>query len=90
MRLRQFIMILPFLWAASDVKAQVPEKFSSMPGQWQLTLDGIKSKAQSLVIENNALQVEYRQLIGQVQNLQQSINDQQNKNEQLARHLPFR
>ena len=42
------------------------------------------------MVENNGLQVEYRQLIGQVQELQQSINDQQNKNEQMDRFLKER
>ena len=67
-----------------------PKESSSVPEQWQLTLDVIKSKAQTLVIENNGLQVEYRQLIEQLQKLQQSINDQQNKNEQMGRFLKER
>ena len=54
-----------------------------MPEQWQLTLDVIKSKAQSLMVENNGLQMQYRQLIGEVQKLQQSIDDQQYKNTQM-------
>lgn len=83
MRLRQFIIMLPFLWWGFDARAQVPDELSSMPEQWQLTLDGIKSKAQTLMVENNGLQVEYRELLGQVQKLQQSIDDQQNKNEQM-------
>ena len=61
-----------------------------MPEQWQLTLDVIKSKAQNLMVENNGLQVEYRQLIGQVQELQQAIADQQYKNEQKSRFLKER
>jgi hypothetical protein len=83
MRLCPFIFILPLLWLGSDVKAQVPEEFSSMPEQWQLTLDVIKSKAQNLLVENNGLEVEYRQLIGQAQRLQRSIEGQQDKNGQL-------
>ncbi len=70
--------------------AQVPEGPSSMPEQWQLTLDVIKSKAQTLLVENNGLQGEYRQFIGQVQKLQQSINDQQAKNEQIGSFLKER
>ncbi len=54
-----------------------------MPEQWQLTLDVIKSKVQTLVIENNRLQAQYRKLTDQAQKLQQSIDDQQNKNEQM-------
>ncbi len=61
-----------------------------MPEQWQLTLDVIKSKAQTLVIENNGLQGEYQQLMGQAQKLQQSIYDQKNKNEQMSRFLKER
>ena len=61
-----------------------------MPEQWQLTLDVIKSKAQTLKIENNGLQVEYRQLIGEVQKLRQSIYNQQNKNEQMERFIKER
>ena len=93
MRLRPFILILLFLCLGFDVKAQLPEGLSSsssMPEQWQLTLDVIKSKAQSLVVENNGLQVEYRQLIEEAQKLQQSIVDQQSKNEQLKQLLKQR
>ena len=70
-----------------DARAQVPDNFSSMPEQWQLTLDGIKSKAQTLMVENNGLQVEYRQLLEQAQKLQQSIDDQQYKNEQMGHFI---
>lgn len=89
MRLRPFIIILPLLWWGFDVRAQAPEQMPA-PAQWQLTLDGIKSKAQSLIIENNGLQLEYQQLTGQVQNLQQSISQQQYKNEQINRFLKER
>jgi len=62
----------------------------AVPEQWQLTLDVIKSKAQTLLVENDGLQVQYQQLIGQVQQLQRSIGDQKNKNEQLARLIKER
>jgi hypothetical protein len=87
MRLCPFIIILSLLWWGIDAGAQVPEELSSMPEQWQLTLDVIKSKAQNLLVENNGLQVQYRQLLEQVQKLQQSIDGQQSKNEQLERTL---
>jgi chromosome segregation ATPase len=87
MRLPLFIIILSFLWWGLDARAQVPEELSSMPEQWQLTLDVIKSKAQNLLVENNGLQGEYRQLIDQAQKLQQSIDGQQSKNEQLELFL---
>jgi len=61
-----------------------------MPDQWQLSLDAIQSKVQALVIENNGLRAEYRQLIEQVQKLQQSIDAQQYKNEQMGRFLKER
>ena len=48
-----FIIILLFLWWAFDVRAQVLTECPSMPEQWQLTLDVIKSKAQTLMVENN-------------------------------------
>jgi chromosome segregation ATPase len=84
MRFYSFIIILSLLWGASEATAQVVQGPSSMPEQWQLTLDVIKSKAQTLMVENNGLQSEYRQLIGQVQRLQQVIDDQQNKNGQIS------
>lgn len=90
MRPRHFVIILPFLWWAFDVRAQLPQEVSAMPEQWQLTLDVIKSKAQALMVENNSLQVEYRQFTGQVQELQQSIDEQQHKNDQMARFLKER
>ena len=90
MRLRLFIVILFFLWGAVDVKAQVPQQPPSTPDQWQLTLNAVKAKIQALVSENNRLRVEYRELIGQGRQLQKSIGDQQNKNEQMARLLKER
>ncbi len=89
MRFRKFIIILLFLWWGFDVSAQAPEQIP-VPEQWQLTLDVIKSKVQSLIIENNRLQVEYRKLIEQAQKLQQSIDDQQDKNGQMDRFLKER
>jgi len=61
-----------------------------MPEQWQLTLDVIKARAQTLVVKNNGLQDEHRQLTGQLQSLQQAIVDGQNKNDQLDRFLKDR
>jgi hypothetical protein len=90
MRLSLFIITLPLLCGQVDAKAQVPEELSSMPEQWQLTLDVIKSKAQTLLVENNGLQAEYRQLVGQAQKLQGSINGQQISNEKLQRSLEER
>ncbi len=55
-----------------------------------MTLDVIKSKAQTLLVENNGFQVEYRKLTEQAQKLRQSIDEQQNKNEQMARFLKER
>lgn len=55
-----------------------------------MTLDVIKSKAQSLMVENNGFQVEYRKLTGQLQQLRHSIDEQQNKNEQMASFLKER
>jgi chromosome segregation ATPase len=82
MRLPLFIIIFSLWWGGLDARAQVSQELSSMPEQWQLTLDVIKSKAQNLLVENNGLQGEYRQLIDQAQKLQRSIDGQQSKNEQ--------
>ena len=90
MRFFKFIIILPLLWWGGQVRAQVPDEPSSMPEQWQLTLDVIKSKAQTLVVKNNGLQAECQQLTGQVQELQQSINNQQYKNDQAEQFLKER
>jgi hypothetical protein len=90
MRIYSFIIILPLLCWGNEVRAQVPEESSSMPEQWQLTLDVIKSKTQNLVVENQGLQVEYRKLTEQVQELQQSIEAQQYKNDETERFLKER
>ena len=90
MRFWKFVIILSFWWWAFDVRAQVPQGPSSLPDQWQLTLDVIKSKAKTLVIENNGLQAEYRKLTEQSQKLQQLIDAQQDKNEQMSRFLKER
>ena len=55
-----------------------------------MTLDVIKSKAQTLMIENNGLEGQYQQLIGQVQKLRQSVDAQQYKNEQMNRFIKER
>jgi len=74
-----------------EAKAQISEELSSsMPEQWQLTLDVIKSKAADLMVKNNGLQDEYRQLLNQQQKLQQSVWDQQTKNEEMSRLLNVR
>jgi len=87
MKLYRSIVLLPLLWWGGDVRAQYSQEPSSMPEQWQLTLDVIKAKAQTLVVKNNGLQDEHRQLIGQLQELQQAITDQQDKNEKTDRFL---
>ena len=73
----------------SFVRAQVLQgpATSSPPEQWQMTLDGIKSRAQTLLIEHNGLQDEYRRLMGELRKLQGLILDLQNKNEQIDRLL---
>jgi predicted nucleic acid-binding Zn-ribbon protein len=76
-------MIL-FLCAAFDARAQLPEGSSSLPPeQWELTLDVIKGKAQSLMVENNGLQDENQKLTDQVKELQELIRRQKDKNEQM-------
>ncbi len=94
MRLCLSIFILSFLCWSFDAGAQdqVPgQQFSSsVPSQWQMTLDEIKSKAQNLVIQNNGLQDEYQELMELAQKLQQAIADQQSKNEQMARFIQER
>jgi len=85
MRAYQFIIILFFLCWAFDVRAQESEQ--PMPEQWQMTVEGIKSQAKALMVVNNGLQDEHQQLTDQVQKLQQSINERQDKNDQLAQLL---
>jgi len=87
MKLYRCIVILPLLWWGGVAGAQFSQEPSSMPEQWQLTLDVIKAKAQTLVVKNNGLQDEHRRLIGQLQEVQQAISDQQNKNEEMDRLL---
>ena len=77
----KIIMILGLLWCSADARAQVASEPSSMPEQWQLTLDVIKAKAQTLLIKNNQIRAEYRKLIEQAQELKQTLKDQQDKNE---------
>lgn len=88
--MRYFLIILPLL-CASMAFAQMPEEETvSSPDQWQLTLDVIKSKAQSLMVENNGLEDQYHQLISQLQQLEQAIIDQQYKNDQIERFVKDR
>ena len=78
------------MWGDSEAQAQAPMGPSSMPEQWQLTLDVIKAKAQSLLIENNAIQAKHRQLIQQEQSLRGAIKDAQDKNEAMLLFLKER
>jgi len=83
MKFQRIIFLLPLL-CTPLAYAQLPqEETVSTPDQWELTLDVIKSKAQSLMLENNGLQDQYHQLISQLQELEQAIYDQQYKNNQL-------
>ena len=74
---------------AVDVRAQESQQMP-LPEQWQLTVEGIKSQAHLLMVENNGLQDEHQQLTEQVEKLQQSINERQDKNDQLAQLLKER
>ena len=87
MKFLKYIFILPFLCWAWAGHAQEPQEIRSMPEQWQMSLDGIKTKAQSLLIVNNGLQLEFRQLKQQLEELQQEVDEQQNKNDQLKLSL---
>ena len=91
MKVCKYIFILPFFcWAFNALAQDQAPAQGPMPQQWQLSLDVIKSKAQTLMIENNGLQIEYKQLAGQVQQLQQAIYDQQYKNKQMGRFIEER
>jgi len=85
----KYIIILFFLCLAVDVRAQESQQMP-LPEQWQLTVEGIKSQAHLLMVENNGLQDEHQQLTEQVEKLQQSINERQDKNDQLAQLLKER
>ena len=93
MRLCHFFIIGFFLCFALDAFAQMPEEqqqITSMPDQWQLTLDVIKSRAQTLMLENNGLQSEYQQLLEKAQQIQRAIARQQSRNELASRFLRTR
>ncbi len=79
--------MIALLWWAADAGAQAPCGFSSGQEQWQLTLDAIKAKAQTLLIENNAIQGQSRQLIDEEQKLRQAIKNEQDKNEAMRLFL---
>lgn len=61
-----------------------------MPTDWEMTVDSIKTKAQSLVVQNDGLQIRYRRLMEEAQKLQQAIIAQQHRNEQLSHFLQNR
>jgi hypothetical protein len=87
MRYLKTIVMLGFLCWAADVSAQVSSGLSSMPEQWQLTLDVIKTKAQTLLIKNNEIKSDYRRLSDQALELQQAVIGQQNKIEAIRLFL---
>lgn len=87
MKFRPFITALPFLFWVPLASAQLPEEDSSSMPQWQVTVEMIKSKAQTLMVQNTGLQDEKRQLEMQVQKYQQMIDEQQNKNQQMEDFL---
>src|ERR1700733_10240147 len=92
MRLSLIFIILTVISWSFDARAQVPQEMSSssMPEAWQLTLDVIKSKAQSLVIENNGLQIENHRLVEEARSLAQSIVDLKYRNDQISHLIKVR
>ncbi len=89
MRRYHFLLILPLLGWSFTANAQV-FKEAAMPEQWQLTVDVIKAKAQSLLVENNGLQLQHRELMAQTQQLQEAISQQQARNDQFSQRLKER
>ena len=87
MWLPKFVIILSLFCGAAQVRAQEISGPSGVPDQWQLTLDVIKGKAQALLVQNNAIQAQHRQLAQQEQSLQQALKDQQNKREAMLLFL---
>lgn len=90
MSLCPFVIAALFLLWGFDLYAEVPAGPVSMPEEWQLTLDVIKSKAQTLMVENNGLKGQYHQLSQEAQKLQRSLDAQQAQNEKTERLLEER
>jgi chromosome segregation ATPase len=55
-----------------------------------VTIDSIKTKAQSLAVENDGLQIEYRKLVEEAQKLQQAIDQQEANNTRVQAFLDDR
>lgn len=87
MRIWKIVSLLVFLWCSTDALAQISAGPSSMPEQWQLTLDVIKNKAQTLLIKNNEIQAEYRQLKELVQDLKVNLKEKQDENDRISLFL---
>ncbi len=90
MRFYVFVLLLPLICLLGEARAQLSAGPSSMPEQWQLTLDVIKAKAQSLGVENDGLKDEYQQLVEKADELRQAIDQQRDKNAQSAAILQER
>ncbi|MDE2028392.1 MAG: hypothetical protein KGK03_03580 [Candidatus Omnitrophica bacterium] len=85
------IVVLFLLWWSFDACAQVAHgPSSSAPEDWQMTLDTIQARAQTLMGQNTQLQSEYRQLQDQAEQLRRMIAEQQDKNERISRFLQQR
>ena len=90
MKLSPIIILSPIFCWASLAYAQMPEANSSSMPPWQDTVEMIKSKAQTLMVQNTGLQDETRQLNEQEKELEKMINDKQSKNQQMQHFLQDR
>ena len=75
--------------AVNLLNQEVVDQISRTPS-WQLTLDVIKTKAESLLKKNNQLTQEQEGLLKQEQDLKASIANLQEKNQELRDHLKER
>ncbi len=84
----QLIFLIVFF--ALPAHAQIAGEFAAAPAQWQLTLDVIKTKAQTLLVQNKELAAQHEDLQAQLAHTQEMINQQQSANADLRRMLKER
>ena len=78
------------MFVAFPAYAQVTGEFAAVPAQWQLTLDVIKTKAQTLLVQNKELAAQHEDLQAQLAHTQDIINQQQAANASLRQLLKER
>ena len=88
----KYIILIYFcLWSGTGIaSAQPAGDIAPVNGQWQSTLDVVKTRLNALLDQNNQLTAQYQSLQAQEQDLLRMIAEQNKKNEDLKKFVQGR